>query len=50
MFRILIAITSLLAVFGFAPSARMARSASLQMISPSEIGALPPVGFWDPLG
>ena len=34
----------------FSPAGRMARSSALKMSFESEIGAQPPLGFWDPLG
>ena len=34
----------------FAPVGRVARSGALKMGFESEIGAQPPLGFWDPLG
>ena len=34
----------------FAPVARVARSSAVKMSFESEIGAQPPLGFWDPLG
>lgn len=34
----------------FAPSGRVARFSALKMDFSSEIGAQPPLGFWDPLG
>merc|ERR1719329_1576848 len=34
----------------FAPVGRVVRSSSLKMGFESEIGAQPPLGFWDPLG
>lgn len=37
-------------VSAFAPASRVATSSALKMGFESELGALPPVGFWDPLG
>jgi prolyl-tRNA editing enzyme YbaK/EbsC (Cys-tRNA(Pro) deacylase) len=34
----------------FAPVARVARSSAVKMSFESELGAQPPLGFWDPLG
>ena len=34
----------------FSPAGRVARSSALKMSFESEIGAQPPLGFWDPLG
>lgn len=41
---------SLVSAAAFAPVARVSRSSSLKMGFESEIGAQPPLGFWDPLG
>jgi len=49
MFRFIVALITLLNVAAFVPAARMASSA-LKMSFESEIGAQPPLGFWDPLG
>mmetsp|Transcript_8352 Transcript_8352/g.8509 ORF Transcript_8352/g.8509 Transcript_8352/m.8509 type:complete len:200 (+) Transcript_8352:111-710(+) len=50
MFRTIAVIASLSGVVAFSPSGRMAVSSSLKMGFESEIGAQPPLGFWDPLG
>ena len=50
MFRLTAVLATLLSVAAFAPVARVARSSSLKMGFESEIGAQPPLGFWDPLG
>jgi hypothetical protein len=54
MFRATILLASLLvaAAFGFAPVARVPRasSAALKMSFERELGVLPPIGYWDPLG
>ena len=50
MFRLTVVLASLLSAAAFAPVARVARSSSLKMGFESEIGAQPPLGFWDPLG
>lgn len=52
MYRIIVAIASLLSVAAFAPVSRVSHSSSLKMASPfaKEIGAQAPLGFWDPLG
>ena len=34
----------------FAPSGKMAKSSSLKMSFEGELGVLPPVGYFDPLG
>ena len=44
------AIASLVSASAFTPSARVARSSALKMSFDNEIGALPPTGYWDPLG
>jgi hypothetical protein len=49
MFRAFALIASLVGASAFAP-ARSARSSALKMSFESEIGAQPPLGFWDPLG
>ena len=49
MFRLVAVFASLLSVAAFAPASRVARSSSLKMGFESEIGAQPPLGFWDPL-
>jgi hypothetical protein len=50
MFRALAILASFVGAAAFAP-ARMARSSSaLKMSFKEEVGALPPTGFWDPLG
>jgi hypothetical protein len=50
MFRALAILASIIGAAAFAPAARMARSSALKMSFTDEAGALPPVGFWDPLG
>jgi hypothetical protein len=51
MFSTIVVIVScLLCVSAFSPVSRVARSSSLKMGFESEIGAQPPLGFWDPLG
>jgi hypothetical protein len=50
MFRFIALIASLISAAAFAPAARVARSSALKMSFESEIGAQPPLGFWDPLG
>jgi len=51
MFRACAIIASFAGVAAFAPAGRMAASSSaLKMGFESEIGAQPPLGFWDPLG
>lgn len=49
MFRFVVALLALFNVAAFAPAARKASSA-LKMSFESELGAQPPLGFWDPLG
>lgn len=51
MFRFITFLIALVSVAAFAPVARVAsRSSALTMGFESEIGAQPPLGFWDPLG
>ena len=49
MFRSLVLLASIVGASAFAP-VRSARSSALKMSFESEIGAQPPLGFWDPLG
>ena len=49
MFRALAIIASFVGASAFSP-VRSARSSALKMSFESEIGAQPPLGFWDPLG
>ena len=48
--KIVALIVSLVSVAAFAPVSRVVRSSVLKMGFESEIGAQPPLGFWDPLG
>lgn len=50
MFKFIALLVTLVSVAAFAPMSRMASSSSLKMSFESEIGAQPPLGFWDPLG
>eukprot|EP00607_Mallomonas_marina_P001037 CAMPEP_0182427210 /NCGR_PEP_ID=MMETSP1167-20130531/15792_1 /TAXON_ID=2988 /ORGANISM="Mallomonas Sp, Strain CCMP3275" /LENGTH=199 /DNA_ID=CAMNT_0024609269 /DNA_START=68 /DNA_END=667 /DNA_ORIENTATION=+ len=50
MFRAAAIFASFAGVAAFSPSGRMATSSALKMGFESEIGAQPPLGFWDPLG
>ena len=50
MFRLTAVLALVASVAAFAPVGRVARSSSLKMGFESEIGAQPPLGFWDPLG
>ena len=50
MFRVVLLLVAILSVAAFSPVARVARSSALKMGFESEIGAQPPLGFWDPLG
>ena len=50
MFRALAILASLVSASAFAPASRMASSSALKMSYANEIGAIPPVGFFDPLG
>ena len=49
MLRLIVVLTSLLSITAFSPMARVSHSSSLKMGFESEIGAQPPLGFWDPL-
>jgi len=49
MFRALALIASLVGASAFSPVSSI-RSSALKMSFESEIGAQPPLGFWDPLG
>ena len=48
--KIVALLVSLVSVAAFAPVSRVVRSSVLKMGFESEIGAQPPLGFWDPLG
>lgn len=51
MFRVTALLASLLSAAAFAPrSMRPATSSALRMGFESELGAQPPLGFWDPIG
>lgn len=50
MFRIFALFALLCTAASFAPTGRMARSSAMTMQFEDELGVLPPVGFWDPLG
>jgi hypothetical protein len=50
MFRLTAVLALVASVAAFAPVGRVARSSALKMGFESEIGAQPPLGFWDPLG
>ena len=50
MFRAIVTIVSLVGAAAFAPVSQVARSSALKMSFESELGAQPPLGFWDPLG
>lgn len=43
-------LSALLGAAAFAPAARRAASSALKMSFESELGAQPPLGFWDPIG
>jgi len=49
MFKFVLLLVALVSAAAFAPAARR-MSSSLKMGFESEIGAQPPLGFWDPLG
>ena len=50
MFRSIALLASLVGASAFAPAGRMATSSAVKMSFESELGVLPPVGFFDPLG
>merc|ERR1711916_223787 len=50
MFRTILTVASLVGAAAFAPVSQVARSSALKMSFESELGAQPPLGFWDPLG
>lgn len=50
MFRATAILASFVGASAFAPAPRMAARSALSMSFKDEIGALPPVGYWDPLG
>merc|ERR1719164_370157 len=50
MFRVAAILAILASAAAFAPMGRMATSSALKMSFESELGAQPPLGFWDPLG
>ena len=50
MFKLVAVLASLLSVSAFTPARVASRATSLKMSFEDELGALPPVGFWDPLG
>eukprot|EP01041_Mallomonas_annulata_P002147 gene2147-biopygen1024 len=50
MFRAAAIFASVASVAAFAPAGRVVSSSALKMGFESELGAQPPLGFWDPLG
>lgn len=50
MFRAVLFFALALTVSAFAPAGRVAKSSALKMRFEDELGVLPPVGFFDPLG
>ena len=50
MLRAILTFASLFGAAAFAPVSQVVRSSSLKMSFESELGAQPPLGFWDPLG
>jgi hypothetical protein len=53
MFKLVLIAALVASTVAFAPTGRVALarpSSSIKMAFDNEIGALPPVGFWDPLG
>lgn len=50
MFRAIAILASFIGASAFAPSTRSAGNAALKMSFASELGAQPPLGFFDPLG
>jgi hypothetical protein len=49
MFRVTALLAILASTVAFAPMGRMVTSSALKMSFESELGAQPPLGFWDPL-
>jgi len=50
MIRATLFVASIIGAAAFVPSVPVQKASSLSMSFQNEIGALPPVGFWDPLG
>ena len=50
MFRTAAILAILASAVAFSPMGRVAPSSSLKMSFESELGAQPPLGFWDPIG
>ena len=50
MFRTLALVASFVGASAFAPASRMASSVALKMSYENEVGAIGPIGFFDPLG
>mmetsp|Transcript_4515 Transcript_4515/g.17787 ORF Transcript_4515/g.17787 Transcript_4515/m.17787 type:complete len:207 (-) Transcript_4515:186-806(-) len=50
MFRTVAVLALVASASAFAPKAMNARRSALKMSFESEVGAQPPLGFWDPLG
>jgi hypothetical protein len=50
MFKIIIVLSYFFSTLAFSSVARVPRSSVMKMSYDNEIGVLPPVGFWDPLG
>ena len=50
MFRAIALIASFIGAAAFSPAGRVSTSSALKMSFENEIGAQPPLGFWDPLG
>ena len=50
LFRVTVLLVSLLSAAAFAPRSVRSISNALKMGFESELGAQPPLGFWDPLG
>jgi hypothetical protein len=50
MFRAIALIASFICAAAFSPAGRVSTSSALKMSFENEIGAQPPLGFWDPLG
>ncbi|KAJ1436847.1 chlorophyll a/b-binding protein domain-containing protein [Ochromonadaceae sp. CCMP2298] len=50
MFKFVVILASLVSATAFTMAPRTVRSSSLKMSFEDELGVLPPVGFWDPLG
>jgi hypothetical protein len=50
MFKVIAILASIASAAAFAPARVASKASALKMTFENEVGALPPVGFWDPLG